>query len=156
MLLLGAAVFYALLSTDGADLGFHWTPLVIGGIFLVAAAIGGPQGSYWSTALVLTVFGIAPVAAFEYGADYSAASLYVVALGAAVLLGAVLEERGFAVTATAVGATILALGLVYTQQGKVDLVTDPLLYTGYLAVVGAFRLAVAPRRQARGGSRARR
>lgn len=146
ILLVGAAVFYALLSDAGAAIGFHWTPLVIGAVYLVAAAVGGRNGSYWSTAVVLTVFGIAPVAYYEYGADFSAASLYVVALGAAVLLAAQMGERGFAVSPTAVGATILALGVVYAEQTKLDVVMEPALYAGLLAAVGLVRIATGSQR----------
>ena len=149
ILLVGAGVFYALLSSAGAEIGFHWTPLVLGAVYLVAAAVGGPNGSYWSTAVVLAVFGIAPVAYYEYGADVTAASSYVVALGAAVLLTAQMGERGFAVTSTAVGATILALGVVYAAQTHFDVVTEPALYAGLLAAVGLVRIVTAPRRSRR-------
>lgn len=146
ILLAGAAVFYALLSDTGANIGFHWTPFVVGAVYLVAAAVGGPNGSYWSTAVVLTVFGIAPVAFYEYGVDFSAASLYVVALGAAVLLAAQMGEHGFAVSPTAVGATILAVGVVYAEQTHLDVITEPALYAGLLAAVGVIRLATGSRR----------
>lgn len=135
----GALATYLLL--DGADIGFHWTPFVLGVVYLLAALVGGPGGSYWSTAVVLVVFGLGPVARFEYEVDASAASLYVVALGAAVLLAAQMAQRGFAITMTAVAITILALGLVFTQQTHLDVVTEPELYAGLLAAVGAVRLA---------------
>lgn len=147
VLLAGAVVFYVLL--ERADIGFHWTPLVLGLVYLVAALLGGPGGSYWSTAIVLTVFGLGPVARFEYDADFSVASIYVVALGLAVLLAAQLAERGFAITQTAVGATIVALGVVFAFQGKLDVVSEPLLYAGFLAAVGTARLVAGGRTQAR-------
>lgn len=139
VLLAGAVVTYLLL--ERAEVGFHWTPFILGVVYLVAALVGGPGGSYWSTAVVLTVFGLGPIARFEYQADFSAGSLYVIALGAAVLLAAQMAERGFAITATAVGATILALGVVFAEQTHLDVVTDPLLYAGFLALVGVVRLA---------------
>lgn len=139
VLLAGAAVFYLLL--DVKDIGFHWTPFVLGGVYLVAALLGGRGGSYWSTAVALVGFGLGPVAKFEYQADFSAASLYVVAIGLAVVVAAQLAERGFAITATAVGATILAAGVVFAEQTHLDVITEPLLYTGLLAAVGLVRLA---------------
>lgn len=149
VLLAGAVVFYLLL--DRADIGFHWTPFVLGAIYLVAAVIGGPRGSYWSTAVVLTIFGLGPIARFEYAADFSAASLYVVALGLAVLVAGQLAERGFAITTTAVGATILALGVVFAEQTHLEVVTEPLLYSGLLAVVGIARLVAGGPSGARRG-----
>ena len=153
VLLAGAVVTYLLL--DRAAIGFHWTPFVLGVVYLLAALVGGPGGSYWSTAVVLTIFGLAPVARFEEAIDLSAASLYVIALGAAVLLAAQMAERGFAITATAVGATILALGVVFAAQEDVDLVTEPLTYAAFLAVVGIVRLAAGGGRGSR-GARSRR
>lgn len=149
VLLAGAVVFYLLL--DRADIGFHWTPFVLGAIYLVAAVIGGPRGSYWSTAVVLTIFGLGPIARFEYAADFSAASLYVVALGLAVLVAGQLAERGFAITTTAVGATILALGVVFAEQTHLEVVTEPLLYSGLLAAVGIARLVAGGPSGARRG-----
>ncbi len=139
-LVAGAAVFYAILGF--ADVGFHWTPLVLGVVYLVAALVGGPQGSYWSTAVVLTVFGLGPVARFAWNVDASAASLYVIALGLAVLVAAQLAARQVAITPTAVGATILALGVVFSLQTHLGLIEEPWPYAALLAVVGGVRLAV--------------
>ncbi|MCW3012773.1 MAG: hypothetical protein JWO90_3177 [Solirubrobacterales bacterium] len=138
VLLAGAAATWLLL--DSADIGFHWTPFVLGVVYLVAALLGGPGGSYWSTAVVLTVFGLGPVARFEYEVDLSAASIYVVALGVAVLLAGRMAERGFAITQTAVGATIVALGVVFALQTELDVITEPGLYAGFLAAVGLLRV----------------
>ena len=138
VLLAGAVVTFLLLDT--AQIGFHWTPLIVGAVYLVAALVGGPRGSYWSTAVVLVVFGLGPVARFEYEVDLSVASIYVVALGVAVLLAAQMAERAFAITMTAVGATILALGVVFALQPELDVITEPLLYAGFLAAVGLVRV----------------
>lgn len=138
VLLLGALVFYVLLERRG--IGFHWTPLVLGCVYLVAAALGGPRGSYWSTAVVLVLFGLGPVAVYEYDLDVTAPAAYVVCLGLAVLLAAQLEQRGVAVTPTAVGGTILALGVVYALQSRVDAVENPLTYAVALAAVGTARV----------------
>ncbi len=139
VLLGGAAVFYALLGI--ADVGFHWTPLVLGVVYLSAAAVGGPDGSYWSTAVVLSVFGLGPVARFAWNVDASAASLYVIALGLAVLIAAQLAERQVAITTTAVGVTMLALGVVFALQTHLGIIEEPGLYTGLLVLVGAARVA---------------
>ena len=139
VLLAGAAVFYALLGLGGV--GFHWTPLVLGVVYLAAAAVGGPQGSYWATAVVLTLFGFGPVARFAWNVDASAASLYVIALGLAVLVAAQLAERRVAITPTAVGATILALGLIFSLQTHFALIEEAWPYAALLALVGAGRLA---------------
>jgi len=141
VLLAGAAVTYVLLGPAG--LGFHWTPLVIGLAYLAAALAGGRRGSYWSTAVVLSVFGLGPVAIFALEVDVTQAAAYTVCLGLAVLLAAQLAERGWAISATAVGAVILALGVVYALQPEVELVEEPAVYAVALAVVGALRLARA-------------
>ena len=148
VLLAGAVVFYVLLDRRG--IGFHWTPLVLGLVYLVAAALGGPRGSYWSTAVVLVLFGLGPVAVYEYELDVTAAAAYVVCLGLVVLVAAQLEERGVAITPTALGATILVLGVVYALQARVDAVEDPLAYAIALAAIGAARLVAG------GGTRAKR
>lgn len=138
VLLAGAVVAFLLL--DRAAIGFHWTPLVLGAVYLVAALLGGPRGSYWSTAVVLVVFGLGPVARFEYEVDLAVAALYVAALGVAVLLAAQMAGRGFAITMTAVGATIIALGVLLALQPELELITEPLLYAGFLAAVGLVRV----------------
>ncbi len=139
VLLAGAAVLYVLLGP--AEIGFHWTPEVLGMVYLAAALVGGRHGSYWPTAVVLTVFGLGPVAIFALRIDATQAATYTVCLGLAVLVTAQLAERGWAITATAVGAVILALGVVYALQPHVDLVEEPAVYAVALAVVGAARLA---------------
>ena len=66
-----------------------------------------------------------------------------------MLVAGLLAERGFAITQTAVGATILAAGVVFAEQTHLAIVTEPLLYTGGLAAVGLIRLVgggSAPRR----------
>lgn len=156
VLVAGAVVFYLLLSADGADIGFYWTPLVLGAVYLVAALLGGRDGSYWSTAVALVGFGLGPVARFRYHADFSAASLYVVAIGATVLVCAALIRAGFAMTTEAVGATILVAGLVFAEQTHLSVVTDPKLYAGLLLAVGLLRLAAGQRIDPAGGPRRRR
>ena len=56
-----------------------------------------------------------------------------------------LEDRGFALTQTAVGATILAAGVVFSLQTHFDVITEPALYAGFLAAVGVVRVAAGPR-----------
>jgi hypothetical protein len=145
VLLIGAVVFYLLLAADGADVGFHWTPLVLGGVYLAAALLGGRSGSYWSTAVALVGFGLGPVAYYEYHADFSAGSLYVVAIGLAVLATEGLMRARFAVTTGAVGATILAAGILFAEQTHLDVITDPKLYAGLLAAVGVVRVVTGQR-----------
>ena len=89
------------------------------------------------------MFGLGPVAIFALEVDVTQAAAYTVCLGLAVLLAAQLAERGRAMSATAVGAVILALGVVYALQPEVELVEEPAVYAVALAVVGALRLARA-------------
>lgn len=145
VLLLGALAYVALLSDGGAGLGFHWTPFVVGAVYLVAALVGGRRGSYWATAVTLLVFGLGPVARFTFHADFSVASIYVVALGLAVLAADGLRRHGVAVSERGVGATILALGLVFAEQTHLAVVEEPGLYAALLAAVGGVRLAVGRR-----------
>lgn len=145
VLLAGAAVTLALLSEGGAGLGFHWTPFVLGAVYLAAALVGGRRGSYWATGVTLAVFGLGPVARFTFHADVSAASLDVIALGLAVLGADALRRRGVAISQLAVGATILALGVVFAAQTHLGVIERPGLYAALLAVVGALRLALGRR-----------
>lgn len=154
VLLVGAGVFLALLSDGGAGLGFHWTPVVLGAVYLVAALLGGPRGSYWATAVTLLAFGLGPVARFTFHANFSVASLYVVALGLTVLAADLLRRRGVAISQVGVGATILAVGVVFAEQTHLDVVEKPGLYTAALAAVGVLRLVLGRRIARRdGGSR---
>lgn len=129
-----------------ADPGFHWTPFLLGLVYVAAATPGGPAGSYWPTAIVLTGFGVGPLAIFELEVDVTQAAAYVVCLGLAVLVAAALAGRGWAVSATGVGAAILALGVVYALQPRVALVEEPAAYAVALAAAGCLRLAGVGRR----------
>jgi hypothetical protein len=141
VLLAGAALLLLL------DPELHWVPLLLGLPYLAAAALGGPRGSYWSTAIVLTAWGIGPVVFFEAEwREVSQAALYLVCVGAGGLVAALLAERaGFAITAVAISATVLGAGLVYALQPHVEAVEEPVTYGIALAAVGALRLALGQR-----------
>jgi hypothetical protein len=145
VLLAGAALLILI------DPALHWVPLALGLAYLAAAALGGPAGSYWSTAVVLTAWGIGPVLIFAFDVrDVSQAALYLVCVGAGATVAAALAERGFAITLPAVGATILAAGVVFALQPHVEAVRTTSTYAIALALVGALRLAAGRRLPAPG------
>lgn len=143
ILLVGAALTFLLVgepSDRDAALGFHWLPLVLGVTYLVAAFAGGRKGSYWSTAIPLTAFGLGSVAVFEYELDVSLAATETTLVGAGVLLCGLLAERGWSIRQAAVGATVLATGAIYALQPHVELVERPVAYAVALGLVGLVRV----------------
>jgi len=58
--MLGGALVFAVIVGPGPD-RFYLTPLGIGLVYLLAAAVGGRRGGYWATATVLVGWGAAVV-----------------------------------------------------------------------------------------------
>ncbi len=138
------AVAYALLV--GGPLDFVWTPFVLGVVYLVAAAAGGPEGGLWATACVLLGWGLGVLLWSQTDVEVERSAAEVFGVGLGVTAAAVLARRGFASEFTGAGATVLFAGAVFLFGRSVDVVTEWWPYALLLALVAAFNLA-----QARGG-----
>ncbi len=136
MLLLAGAVLLEL--TAGADrVPFYWTPLVLGLTYLVAALVDGPAGGYWATALGLTGWGLAVVVMGRLRPeDIDTAGAYLLGVGLAGVVAAVLRTRGFAVSEVGFAATVAAGGAVLALTPRVDAFDDATTYAVALGLVG--------------------
>ncbi len=138
--LAGAAAYYVLAE---GPLGFNWTPLLLGLVYLAAAALGGRRGGHWPTACVLVGWGLAIVLVREAGLDVSEGGAAVAGVGAGVVALGLLAARDFDASLLGAGATALAVGVVEALARDVDVLVEPLLYAVLLALVGAANLALA-------------
>ncbi len=146
VLLAGAGAYAALVY---GPLEFVWTALLLGLVYLAAAAAGGPRGGLWATGCALTGWGLGEVLVAEGVVEASRAALAVAGAGAGVVATALLARRGFAADPVGAGAALVAGGLVYALSGTVELVTEPWPYAALLAAVGLTNLALAARRTSR-------
>lgn len=108
--MLGGAVVFAVIVGPGAE-RFYLTPLGIGLVYLLVAAVGGRRGGYWATATVLVGWGAAVVWARQGRPDLDIAGLYLAGAGVGALAGALLSRRGFAVSPIGLAATVTLAGL---------------------------------------------
>ncbi len=141
LVLAGGAAALAL--TAGTDrIPFYWTPLILGVTYLLAATIDGPRGGYWATALGLTGWGLAVAYMGEIRpADIDTAGAYLVGVGLAGVLAAVLRGRGFLVSETGFAATVALGGLTLALTPRApDTLDDATTYAIALALVGAFNI----------------
>ncbi len=142
-LIAGAALLYLLV--EAGDLAFHWTPLLIGLTYLVAAALGGRGGSYWATACVITGWGAGVALLAERDLDVTLQAGYLLAAGAGALAAALLERAGYAVEALGIAAALVVAGLVYALEPRVEAFGRASTYAAAVAVVGLVRLATPER-----------
>lgn len=150
MLIGGAAVLYLLVELG--DLAFHWTPLLVGLAYLVAAVVGGKPGSYWATACIITAWGLGVVLVSERSIDVTPEGGYLLAVGIGATVAALLGRGGYAVDGLGIAATILAAGLFLVLVTRVDAVGRASTYSAGLAVIGLIRLA-APEGTSGGGAK---
>ena len=144
------------LAVGSGPLGFFWTPLFVGFAYLAAALAGGRLGGYWATAVVFVPFG-AVVAFLAENRDLNvrAQAAYIVALGLAALLGALLQRRGFLLDLVGVGGAILLPGMFYAlDRYWVEVLGRADTYAALIALVGLWSI-VAGVRAGGGGSAAR-
>jgi len=144
----GAVLLYLLL--DVGSLPFFWLPLIVGLVYVGAAASAGPRGSYWATGVVLAGWGLGVVGLGErWVTDVDPAAGYLVAIGAGALAAAGLARAGYAVELPGVAATVFAAGLFFLLADRVDALGEPATYAAALAVVGLVRLAGPERGRSR-------
>jgi len=137
-LLLGAGAALLEFSAGANRIDFFWTPLIIGVTYLLAAAVDGPRGGYWATALALTGWGLA--VAYVGAAqplEIDVAGAYLAGTGAAVAVAAALRTRGFLVSEAGLGLTIAASGLVLAFSSRADALVDATTYAAALGLVAA-------------------
>jgi len=139
VLIAGGAVLYLLVEVG--DLRFHWTPLLVGLSYLVAAVVGGKPGSYWATACVITAWGAGVVLHREGTIDVSPEGAYLLAIGVGATVAALLGRSGYAVDGLGIAASILLAGLFLALVTRVDAVGRASTYAAALALIGLIRLA---------------
>ena len=110
-LLAGAAGLWLL--TGPLDRPFTWVPLLAGAVCLLAALAGGRKGGLWGPAAVLLCFGAAVVALDEGLLDTATASTYLVGVGVAVVVAALLGTRGFAAAMRGTGRAVVSVAFAY-------------------------------------------
>jgi len=126
------------LLVDGGELRFYWTPLLIGLTYLAAAVAGGRDGGHWSGAIALTGWGLAVAwAGSTRPVEVDIAGVYVVGVGLAVVVGAVLAERGWPVSTVSMGVTLAVAGLALALVERVPELGDGSTYAWLLALVAA-------------------
>lgn len=144
MLLVGAVVFE--LGVGSGPLGFYWTPLGLGVVYLACAAVGGRGGGHWATAVPLVGWGAGVVLAEGRVFDVTLPVAFVVGMGSACGVVALLRAHGFPIAWTAVAATIVAAGLLFSLEAAWPRVLGrAATYAALLALVGVVNLALAVR-----------
>jgi len=140
LLCAGAALLQLSAGTDRIE--FFWTPLIIGVTYLLAAAVDGPCGGYWATALALSGWGLAVAYLGEVRPlDVDVAGAYLVGVGLAALAAAALRRRGFAVSDTGLALTIVGAGLLLALSPRADALVDATTYAIAVGLVGVLNVA---------------
>ncbi len=139
--LLGGACLLFILTEVG-ELRFHWTPLLVGLAYLAAATIGGPGGSYWATAIVITGWGAAVALLAETSIDITTSAGYLVAVGLAALVAGALQRRGYRTDSMAVGTAVAGAGVAFALAPHVEIVGESWFWAAAVATVGAVRVAM--------------
>jgi len=121
--------------------GFYWTPLALGLVYLAGAISGGPQGSYWATAVSLVGWGAAVVVVRQLNPDLDTSGLYLLGAGLGATAGMLLARRGFAVDPLGLTITIAVGGAVLAVEPRYSsLLGDARFYALLLGAVGLVNL----------------
>ncbi len=140
---LAGALLIELLINRG-ELRFYWTPLFLGLTYLTAAAAGGRDGGHWSGGIALTGWGLAVAwAGSTRPEQVDIAGVYIVGVGAAFTVGALLAQRGWPVSPVSMGATLVIAGLALALVEQVPRFGDARSYVVLLAVVVVGNVAAA-------------
>lgn len=145
-LLVGALIMLLVLGDDGAK--FFYVPLALGLVYLAAAALGGRQGGYWATAVVLLGWGAAVVFAREARPDVDIAGLYLAGAGLGAVAGALMARAGFAVDALGLAGTIVLAGAILALSGQVDAFVEARTFALAVGAVGLFNVVLGAVRRA--------
>ena len=142
LVLLGGAVVLAAALGAEAD-RFYLVPLGVGLVYLAAAAIGGRDGGYWATAVVLVGWGAAVVWVREGRPDLDTAGLYLCGAGLGATAGLLLARRGFAVDPLGLTVTITVAGLILSVASRwSEVLEDARTYALLVGAVGLFNVVV--------------
>jgi hypothetical protein len=149
VLLVGAVAIAGLV--EGGILDYFTFPLLLGLVYLAAAAVSRSHGTLWGPGLVTTVVGLA--IALWYGAgrggdSFQLLALTVMALGLGGVLAALLGQlRGLVITPMSIALPVLLFGAFsLLEQQRVEPVTGSTwVYVALLALWGAFELRPARR-----------
>jgi hypothetical protein len=147
VLLVGAAAIAGLV--EGGILDYYTFPLLLGLVYLAAAAISRSRGTLWGPGLVTTAVGLAVAlwySAGRGGDSFQLLALTVMALGLGGVLAAVLGElRGLVITPMSIALPVLLFGAFsLLEQQRVEPVTGSTwVYVALLALWGAFELRPA-------------
>lgn len=152
LLLAGAGLLE--FAVGGDRIAFHWTPLILGLTYLVAALVDGPRGGYWATALALSGWGLAVAYLGEVRPpDVDVAGAYLAGVGLAGVAAAVLRGRGVALSDVGFALTVAGAGLVLALSPRFEALVDATTYAIALGAVGIVNV-VAGAARLRPGARA--
>ncbi len=149
VLLVGAAAIVGLV--EGGLLDYYTFPLLLGFVYLAAAAISRSRGTLWGPGLVTTTVGLAIALWFNAGRggdSFQLLALTVLALGLGGVLAAALGQvRGLVITPMSIALPVLLFGAFsLLEQQQVEPVTGQTwVYAALLAFWGAFELRPARR-----------
>lgn len=139
ILLVGAIAIVLVIGSSPT--GFYWTPLALGLVYLAGAISGGPQGSYWATAVSLVGWGAAVVVVRQLNPDLDTSGLYLLGAGLGATAGMLLARRGFAVDPLGLTITIAVGGAVLAVEPRYSsLLGDARFYALLLGAVGLVNL----------------
>ncbi len=129
------------LVIGASPVGFYWTPLAVGLVYLAGAVSGGPKGSYWATAVVLVGWGAAVVVVRQLNPDLDTSGLYLAGAGLGATAGMLLSRRGFAVDPLGMTITVAIGGAVLAVEPRYSSVLgDARFYALLLGAVGLVNL----------------
>ncbi len=129
------------LAIGNSPAGFYWTPLALGLVYLAGAISGGPQGSYWATAVSLVGWGAAVVVVRRLNPNLDTAGLYLLGAGLGATVGMLLARRGFAVDPLGMTITIALGGAVLAVEPRYSsLLGDARFYALLIGAVGLVNL----------------
>ena len=135
VLLAGSIVFLLVVGTGPQT--FYNTPLGIGLVYLAAAVVGGKQGGYWATAVVLVGWGAAVVYARQVQPDLDLAGLYLAGAGLGATVAVLLSRAGFAVDPLGATATVAIAGVILALEPRwTEVLGEARTYALIVGVVG--------------------
>jgi len=149
VLLAGAAVLVGLVR--GAGLRFYWVPLVLGLVYLVAAAASRSRGTLWGPGWVLAAVGLTEALWFQAhrpADSFEFAELTLLAAGTGAVLAAGMRAVGVEVSAMSLALAVLLTGAFNVAEAKAvaHVAGNVWLYAGLLALWGAALLATSKAR----------
>ena len=138
-LLVGGVVLLLLVRPIG-PLAVFWIPVLVGLVFVLAAALTGPQSPLWGPGLVVSAYGTAEVVRL-YTDVPGAGAWTIVAIGLGGLLAASLGSRGWAMSAASVASPVVFIGIGQWIAGSTPGGTITWFSAGVTVLYGVAELA---------------